>query len=136
MAEKLEDEYLDVLQNIEFALVQTYREHEEMTDFDALEAMDALIRTYRAEASGHTPPTLRLNPFAEEAYNRVKAICEWRLGRNPLLDEDDQPVDLEMEPKTVDEILMCLRRIRKSIEFWQMEWGKRGYFKFVNQFLP
>lgn len=39
MAETFEEKYEDVLQNIEFALVQAYGAHPEMTDWDAREAV-------------------------------------------------------------------------------------------------
>ncbi|GAB4274994.1 MAG: hypothetical protein Kow0080_23890 [Candidatus Promineifilaceae bacterium] len=37
---------------------------------------------------------------------------------------------------TVSEIIACLKRIQRSIEMWQKEGGRRGYFEFINQFLP
>ncbi len=136
MAEKFEEQYQDVLQNIEFALIQVYRPNPEMTDWDALDAMEALIRTYQAEARGHAAPVLRLKPFGQEAYDQVKAMCEWRLGRNETRDENNQPLDLPISPRTVDEIVLCLKRIRRSIQMWQKQGGRRGYFDFVQQFLP
>ncbi len=49
MAEKFEEQYRDVLQNIEFALVPVYREHPKMTDYGALYVVEPLIDTYNAE---------------------------------------------------------------------------------------
>ena len=49
MAGRIEDEFLDVLQNIEAALVSVYKAHSEMTDYDAQAAVNALIRLYQAE---------------------------------------------------------------------------------------
>lgn len=135
MTETFEEKYGDVLQNIEFALVQTYRAHAEMTDWHTLDALDALIHTYRAEAGGHLAPPVSLTPFAQEAFDAVKAMCEWRLGRQHLVDEKGAPVDTEMKPKTVDEIIACLKRVRRSVEKWQKRGGRRGYFDFVEQFL-
>ncbi len=86
MAEPFEEKYEDVLQNIEFALVQVYRAHPEMSDFEARDAMQALIRTYQAETRGQAPPTPKLKP--------------------------------------------C------SLENWNKRGGRRGYFDFVQQFLP
>ncbi len=136
MAEKFEEKYEDVLQNIEFALAQVYRAHPEMTDFEAHDAMNALIRTYQAEARRHTPLVVKLKPLAQEAYDGVRAMCEWRLGREELLDENEKPADLPMTPKMVDEIVLCLKRIQRSIENWNKRGGRRGYFDFVKGFLP
>ncbi len=136
MAEPFEEKYEDVLQNIEFSIVQIYRAHPEMTDAEALNAVEATIRFYQAEANKRNPPPLRLSPLAQEAFNSAKAMCEWRMGRTHVLDEKNQPVDVEMTPRTVHEIVACLKRIRRSIEFWNKRGGRQGYLNYVIEFLP
>ncbi|MBI5648877.1 MAG: hypothetical protein HZC40_00260 [Chloroflexi bacterium] len=135
MPDPFEEEYLDVLHNIETALAHTYAEHTEMTDWDAREGVHALMRAYKAEARGRAAPTARLNAFAQDAYKNVQVMCDWRLGRATLLTEDGKPPDVEMSPKTVDEIILCLQRILRSIEMWQKEGGRRGYYNFVREFV-
>lgn len=83
----VEEEYLDVLQNIEFAIVSTYRDHREMRDGDVIYALEAA-------ASGRAP-----------------------------------------EPKRVDEIVLCLKRIRKSVNRWNKSGGQRGYLSFIVQYV-
>ena len=51
-----EKRYQDVLQNIEFAITQMYRQHPQMTDWDTLAAVEALLRTYGAEKKGRQAP--------------------------------------------------------------------------------
>lgn len=131
-----EEEYLDVLQNIEFALVQVYRAHDDMTDYEAEQAISALIRTYQAEQRGRKSPNLRLSSLTEEAYEAVLSMCELRLGRAELRTEDDQSSGLGLEPITVSEMIDCLKRIRRSIQMWNKELGRRGYYDFVSDFLP
>ena len=135
MPDKFEDKYLDVLHNIETALVQTYEEHAEMTDWEARDAVNALMRAYKAEVRGRGAPVLKLNPISQDAYTNVKMMCDWRLGRAPLLTEEGKPPAESPEPKTLDEIIACLQRILRSIEMWQKESGRRGYYNFVSQFL-
>jgi hypothetical protein len=136
MPESFEDHYLDVLQNIEFSLAQVYRAHADMLDYDARNAIEALTRAYQAEARGRaiTPP--RLNPLAQEAYDLVKGMCEIRLGRSTFIDDNQQPIELAATPLTLDETVACLKRIRKSIDTWNRQGGQRGYFNFVDSFLP
>lgn len=135
---KFEEEYMGVLQNIEFSLAQTYREYDAMVDWDALNAVNGLIRSYTAEQKRRQPPELKLNEPAQAAYDRAAAMCDWRLGRAKLLTEEGEALNLDevIEPKTVSEIIACLKRVRKSIQMWQKEGGRRGYFEFVDQFLP
>jgi hypothetical protein len=131
-----EERYEDVLQNIEFGIVQVYHDNPELTDWDALTAIEALIRSYHAEAKGHraTPPSL--SPLAEEIYNTVRPMCQWRLGREmPFLDADGKSADISLEPVTLDEIIACLKHIRKSINRWNRTGGRQGYLAFVEQFV-
>ena len=123
---KFDERYADVLQNIEFALMQTYRRHAEMTDWEAHDAVKGLIRTYQANTRGRAAPTLHLNSIAQEAYENVKTMVEWRLGHGQPLLPEGQPVDVSMTPKTVDEVIACLKTILSSIELWQKERGRAG----------
>jgi hypothetical protein len=50
-----EDEHLDVLQNIEFAIISVYRKQRGLRDSVILRAIEALIDSYRAESRGQTP---------------------------------------------------------------------------------
>ena len=61
----LEDTHLDVLQNIEFAIVSVYQKQNTLRDLEVMRALDALIDVYRAEARGILPRTsARLNQKA------------------------------------------------------------------------
>src|SRR5437899_1618122 len=108
MNTRFEQEYEDVLQNIEFAIVSTYREHPEVSDWSVETALDGLIRSYQAEASGRAAPPLRLSELEQHIFDRVHAMCEWRLGREQLFTaEGVQPMMREMATKTMDEIIAC-----------------------------
>ena len=130
-----EEKYLDVLQNIEFGILSVYRQHPEMVDWDALKAIETLIREYQAELTDRSLPVVAMQPFAREAHDAVRAMCEWRLGRNPARVEEGQSPELSPEPKTTDEMILCLKRIRKSIEHWNRRGGRRGYLDFISEYL-
>ena len=132
MLSNLEDQYLDVLQNIETGIVGVYLDHAELTDAEALKAVEALIRAYQAEAKQTAPPPLHLPPLATAVFESVKAMCEWRLGRQPLLGHGQSP---DLPAKTLDEMVACLKRIRRSIERWDKRGGNRGYLDFVKQYV-
>lgn len=58
------------------------------------------------------------------------------LDRLPdLLDGDNQPVDIPIDPLTVEEITACLKWIRKSIRLWTKEGGRQGYLNYISQFI-
>jgi hypothetical protein len=129
---KFEDEYLDVLQNIEFAIISVYREHSDLRDYAVMRALDALIECYRAESRGHAPKQFNLPEKEALIFQRTKDLCEFRLGRGGLGTEAEI---LPTRDKTVDEILACLRRIRKSVDRWNKHGGPQGYLKFASQFI-
>ena len=135
MTVPFEQQYEDVLQNIEFAIVGAYRENPDITDWSVEAALDALIRAYQAEASGHSVPAPRLSELERTLYDRVLAMCEWRLGREQLLVEQGQPAPPEIVPKTLDEIVACLKRVRTSVKRWHKSGGRRGYLDFVGQYI-
>jgi hypothetical protein len=129
------DKRLDTLQNIEFAIAQVYRADPNLIDFDAKDAIDALIRHYHAEESGRTPSPARLGERARRVFESVQEVCERRLGRAPgpgVPDESEPP----LQPLPVSAIVSCLRQIQKSIPRWTSRGGRKGYLEFILVFLP
>jgi hypothetical protein len=39
-------------------------------------------------------------------------------------------------PITLDEMIACLKRVRRSVKRWTKEGGRRGYLDFVDGFFP
>ena len=46
----VEEEHLDILQNIEFAIMSVYRDNPLLVDFDVEAAINALISLYHAQS--------------------------------------------------------------------------------------
>ena len=133
-----EEQYEDVLQNIEFTIIGVYCEHPEMTDWGVDAAVEALVRAYTAEKGGRTPPRARLDALEQQIFDRVRATCEWRLGREQLVTQKGKRQNAsiqDMTPTTLDEIIACLKRIRTSIKRWTKERGRQGYLSFVSQYI-
>ena len=130
----VEEEYLDILQNIEFAIMSVYRDNPLLVDFDVEAAINALISLYHAQSQNHEARPDRLNERATLVYERVEAMCEWRLGREVLSRRMIGRVP-PPEPVTLDVIVACLKRIRKSVQRWNKEGGRQGYLTFVGRFV-
>jgi hypothetical protein len=133
---KVEEEFEGVLQNLEFGLVQAYQMNDEMTDWEAETAVSSLIRTYTAESRKRKPPNLNLKPLEQDVYDLVEAMSEFHLGRSDMVDDSGNAIDIPVSPITIRDLILCLKRIRKSIQLWHKRGGRRGYFEFVGQFLP
>jgi hypothetical protein len=128
----IEDKHLDVLQNIEFAIVSIYKKHGDLRDSSVMRSLDALIEWYRADARGHTPKEPRLPEKEALIFEQVKLMCEIRLGREEVTAELES---LSAGAKTVDDILACLRKIRRSADKWNKRGGKQGYLQFVSTYI-
>jgi sirohydrochlorin ferrochelatase len=126
------EDNLDILQNLEFAVVGVWRRHPEMTDHVALRAYEAAHEQYRAEARGHAPKPCALTGLDRETFDALSAMCEFRLGRRALPGGSDEPVP----PIPVSRLLDCLRELRKSVERHTNLGGRQGYLTFIDHFLP
>lgn len=126
------EEHADILQNIEMALVGVYRQRPQLGDFQVDTAMEALERTYQREKTGGEP-VLPKNELAVEAYQAMKGICDWRLGKIQQVDEEGTP--MSVEPVSIDVIQSCLRRLRRSLEKWNKRGGSQGYLNYISQFI-
>lgn len=60
-------------------------------------------------------------------------MCEWRLGWHTLeAEQDGRAVGVTPEPLTLDEIMACLKRLRKSVDLWNKQGGRQGYLSFID----
>ncbi|MEA5567513.1 hypothetical protein [Anabaena sp. UHCC 0399] len=130
----VEDKHLDVLQNIEFVIMQVYQERPDLIDAEVMTAIESLIRVYSAEAQGRSGASRPIRGISAQVTEQVKAICELRLGRTSISGNAIQPLDEQMTPKTVTEIVDCLKRIQSSIKLWTNKGGRQGYLNFIKQF--
>lgn len=131
-----EKEYEDVLQNLEFAITQVYRERPDLIDAEVLMAIESLIRIYSAQAQGKSISSRPQRCLSQQVAESVRQICEWRLGQVPLTDAEGNPAPAAPIPKTPNEIVDCLKRIQSSIRLWTKKGGRQGYLNFVSEFLP
>lgn len=131
MREAFEVEHEDVLQNIEAAIIGVYRREPELLDYDVDAALEALISRYVAEVAGREPREHGLDGLRREVYDAARAMCEWRLGRQAMAGA----LPRDGERKTPDEVLACLRRIRRSVQRWTKQRGRQGYLDFVSRYV-
>lgn len=130
-----EEKYNDTLRSIELAIVRVYRT-DNLVDFQTLTAVNNLIRHYTAVARRRTLPNFKMDPVTQRVFDDVKVVCEGWLGNAPVFDESGQMGEVKENAHQVSEIVLCLKRIRKSIGMWRKEGGRTGYYDFINQFLP
>ncbi len=129
----IEETHLDTLQNLEYVVVQRYREHPELTDRNIQRVYTAVIDSYAAEHVGRQPRDWRPEMFEAELYKDVVAICEIRLGRTKI---GSGKQALHFEPLDRETLIRCLKRLQNSVQRQIKLYGGRGYLDLITQFTP
>lgn len=134
MRDEVVERFTDVLQNIEASIMAVYENEADLLDLDVIDALDALVRRYVAEQQDRTPPKLRLSGRATRVFDAAERMCEWRLGRVALGEDDRDAVMPPDERIAVDDLVICLKRIRKSVHTWNEQGGRQGYLSYISNF--
>lgn len=100
---------MDVLQNLEFGIIEVYRADPSLLDVDAKDAIEALLRHYHALEVQKTPPARSLPKRVERVFQSVQQKCEWRLG-NAVFAGESEKIGIPLP-----ELVVCPRTIQKSI---------------------
>jgi hypothetical protein len=124
---RIEEEHMDVLQNMEAAIVILFRHEPNLLDYDVDEAFDVLIHEYRLEQGGRPPKQHKMSPKAAMVHEVLRPVCEWRLGRT----SERLTVNI-----SIDTLLNCLKRLKLSLKRWNGEGGRQGYLRFIDRFVP
>ena len=133
---KIEEEYMDVLQNIESVVAALYRDHDEMSDYDAMRTYEALIDWYRGENIGRKPRLVGgLSDLERTLFDSILEICEWRLGRTDIRANGSGSPHDRPNPITVDILILCLKKLLKSAKTWNKRGGRQGYLQFMSGYL-
>lgn len=127
MLTEFEDRYLDVLQNIECSLLSLIKDHPELSDYDMLCIIEYSLAYYKFQRTGRLAIAQnKLTGVRQKIFEKVLSICEWRLGKSLPFGEK-----VPCGAITIEELLLCLKRIEKSIKFWTKQGGRKGYINFV-----
>ncbi len=128
-----EDDYLNILQNIEASIVRVFNANPGLGDLQVDSAIESLIRTYQGEGVKRGPVIPR-SDSAHAVYTAIKKVSDWRLGRISFENDEGQSIIIE-DPLTMDELIACFKRIRKSIQTWNKRNGSQGYLTYISMFI-
>lgn len=127
MTTEFEDKYLDVLQNIEWGLLQLVPDRPELCDHDMLRIIEQAVSYYKILERGHQVTSQgALDGIHKRIFENILSLCDWRVGRTVPPNEM-----LACSPITLKELVLCLKRIEKSIKFWTRIGGRKGYITFA-----
>lgn len=132
---QIEDEYMDVLRNIEFAVKTGFGIYPDITDYAIQRVYEALIECYSAEVLNRPPKPHKLDEKEQIMFTEIKKFCEWHMGRNDDLFTSDNGAIPPPTARTPSEIVACLKRLARSVEKWTRRHGRQGYLKFISEFI-
>lgn len=132
---QLEAHYLDFLQNMEFAVVQVYKENPGLNDPDVIKAYDRLIKFYDRKKK-HLPE-MDLMPAGNAGlvYDAVFAICEWQRVKSPGETVELEGMEADVGNVPLPVVIRCLEKLHKSAGNWHKRNGIRGYIDTIVQFI-
>lgn len=131
-------ENLDVLQNIEVMIVSALEDFPDMDDYDAMNAVDALIKDFRDLERGREPKSRNLSDATGLIFERIRSVCSWRMGQGPAPGIGADGGDDDAEPPLLSPATLsrCLKKVRKSMDRRHGAGGRRGYLEFIIQYFP
>lgn len=131
---RIEEQHPNVMQNIEFNVVKLYRKNPKTVDYDVLGVYEKLLIFYNAEMKGREVKIKKMEGTEAELYQNIRTMCEWRLGRCNMPNELGLEIE-NIEPIDSATLVLCLKRLIKSVNKWHEHYGVRGYLDFIIQFV-
>lgn len=84
----VEEEYIDVLRDMEIAIVGVHERQPSLLDLEVLDALEGLIRVYAWEKEGRGEQSSRLSDRSHQVFEACRRMCECWLGRQPFTPEE------------------------------------------------
>jgi hypothetical protein len=128
------ERFEDVLEDIESDIVSTSRRLAGISDGDVLFGLDALLARYHDEARQHEHRPAKVSENAEAIASSLREVCEHRLGRNPSFVPERKSKEA-FRTVRIEDLIACLRKVRRSVDRWNRRDGVRGYLDFVARFV-
>ena len=116
---KLEEEYLDQFNAIEFAIVDVFHKNPSLLDSEVDRALEHCVRHYKSKLMGRDAPEHKLTGLDLNIFESVMSQA------NGLINDEF----------TTEILIQCLKRLRKSINRWSGQGGIQGYLKFIDNYL-
>ncbi len=121
MQDRWINEHLDLLQNIEFAIVQADKSTPGLLDKHAEEGLRLVIQRRTAAARGNSVKPLPEQGKSAAVAEMVEEILQMRKGLK--------------SKETPEDVLRALKEIRASVRRHTRIDGPRGYLNFIHRFV-
>jgi hypothetical protein len=126
---RVEEEFMDVLQNIEAEVLRVWRKNPSLADYAVTRAYEEAVGYYAAVSQAQAPKPTRLTGLDLQLFQAIQGAADRRLAGFTL---DD---GTKIEPIRASDLVDCLKRLRKSVERWTRTGGRQGYLSLIAQFV-
>lgn len=118
------EEQMEKFMAIELLILDFYRSHRNLVDFNVDRIFEAYQRHYEKTLQGKNPPVLRLDADEERLYKALGEILP------------ELFVDLD-DAENQKLLVAVMKRLRKSIQTWTGKtYGRQGYLNYIDSMLP
>ncbi len=128
--EKFGQKNLDVLQNIEFGIIEVYRADRLLLDVDVNDAINALVRRYRCEEEQRTPPTMNFGDRAQSLLVGPKFV---RVASGPFSVPRRRPEARKAGLRSLNWSSVFGKFRRGPFPRWSRQGSRQGYLDFRRQ---
>lgn len=91
-----------------------------------------MIEHYRYVARGFDPKKTFLNLNENQIFQNIQEAIELMVN---VPEEITGSEAKKPDQATWEKLVACLRKIRKSAEFWNKNNGRQGYLNYVNNYI-
>ncbi len=113
-----ENDNLDLLQNIEAGVIAEYRENKNIRDAHVYKALGMVLEVTKKKLQGKVIPLPEAGEIETGIAKTVIEILTLRSFTNEDLKKN----------------IFALKKIMKSIKFWNKKRGARGYLTYIDKF--
>jgi hypothetical protein len=118
------EEQMERLMAIELLILDFYRSHRNLVDFNVDRIFETYQRHYEKILQGKNPPDLRLDADEERLYKALGETLATLFDN--LEDAENQKI-----------LVAIMKRLRKSIQTWTGKtYGRQGYLNYIDRMLP
>jgi hypothetical protein len=125
------NDYLDILQNIEFAINEIDNNEPKKQDGEVMVAIERLISRYEREQKKLPKLPVPLSGNSLAFFEAMESACEFRMHRTSLYEiqiEDNAMIPVRL-------IVPILKRLQTSMRLWNGKNKHRGYLNYISNFI-
>ena len=117
ISEKFENE----LHEMELSIVEVYRDNSDLSDIQIERAVAAAIAKQNAILKGKEASVKTLSNVEFQVFENLQQVIQDLVEREAEF--------------SIQDLLQCLKLIRKSVKRWNKKCGRQGYISFISQYV-